>query len=98
MQRNPKAGEYIRHTIVWQPTAVGNSSVPQHLERVLRVTHPENLGAQPKRFDGLDQELAQFGCAFVVTPVTYPDQVAIKMAVTRRPTSVHHGRFAPYTC
>src|SRR6266513_828509 len=95
MERNPEVGEHIRHTVVWQPTAVGNSSIPQQLERLLRVTHPENFGAQPKRFDRLDQELAQFGCAFVVTPITNPDQIAVKMAVTRGAKNVCVGRLVP---
>src|SRR5215211_4067922 len=58
VQCDSKTRKDFRHTIVRQPTAVGNSRFAQHLQRVLRIPHAENLRAKAKRFDGLDQELA----------------------------------------
>src|SRR3954452_7693884 len=83
MQRHPKTREDFRHAVIRHPTAVRNSGVVEHVERCLRISNPENCRAEAKRFNRFNQDLLQFVCALIVSPVTEPDHITLKVTVAR---------------
>src|SRR5206468_5963858 len=76
MDRKTRSCICSRHTEIWQVTAVMHSSVAKGAQTIFGIAHSINSDSTVAQFTrGAKKKLGNFCGAFIVSPITDPDEV-----------------------